>query len=129
MWLDLITKERIDSLDIRIGYGGFNRYRKEIAKSFDEDFGKFIDISYNLLYDWCQTDEDRLNDFTKNNKGLFILMTHSDCDGLLTYKECKLVYDDISNLEIKSNDLFEFHNQFINALKHCYTKRINLYFN
>lgn len=131
MGLDLITKERNEPIHIRIGYVSFNFYRIEVGRAFSKEFGIFLDKTYNIIHEWTQEDEHKLIELTENKSGLLLFISHSDCDGLLTYKECKQVYDDIRDLVVDTEDsrFREFHKIFTEALKHCYKKRINLYFN
>ena len=131
MGLDLITKERKEPIHIQIGYIGFAFYRKEVGRAFNKDFGVFLDKVYQPLNRWTQEDEDELLKHTKNSKGLLLLINHSDCDGLLNYNECKQIYDDIKDLVVDTEEsrFRIFHTKFVDALKRCYKKRINLYFN
>lgn len=67
---------------------------------------------------------------------LDLFLFHSDCDGKLSPKECRAIYKSIENLSIpmvvhnyhvldKPYNLLE---RWKTMLKHCATRRVNLYF-
>jgi len=119
------------------GYITHNVFMRSLAEVYNEEFGK--------LYDkWCDsaliesrklTDEEikRWNEIC--NDDLDILLLHSDCDGKLTPKECRKVYEVIKNFEInmpghnygdmKPYNLLE---KWKDMLRYCYIHRVNMYF-
>ena len=70
-------------------YSAFNRFRQAISKVTGGSFPPHKDESLDdtQIY-W---DED----FPKTNPGLKVFLMHSDCDGSLTYKECRLIANEM----------------------------------
>lgn len=66
-----------------------------------------------------------------SNNNLDIFLWHSDCDGKLTPKECKLIYNELKNIDIQdleySNE-YTMHELWLNMLKYCCKNRVNMYF-
>ena len=61
------------------------------------------------------------------NDDLDIFLWHSDCDGKLTPKECKKIYDAMKDLKVEMN-YYDMHQLWLNMLRHCYKHRVNMYF-
>ena len=51
-----------------------------------------------------------------NDEDLDKLLFHSDCDGYLTYTECKKIYEKLQkmNVEVKNKDMNEIYKNFKN---------------
>ena len=66
------------------------------------------------------------------NDDLDILLWHSDCDGRLTPQECRKIYRVLEkmNVEFEENiDYYEdFYKNFVAMLKHCYQRRVIMFF-
>ena len=69
------------------------------------------------------------------NDDLDIFLWHSDCDGKLTPKECKKIYDAMKDLKVEMQghnyiemNCYDMHQLWLNMLKHCYKHRVNMYF-
>ena len=67
--------------------------------------------------------------------GLGLFLFHSDCDGKLTPKECRLIYNDIKDLKMdllghNYSDMKTYNilDRWKNMFYHCYKKRVNMYF-
>ena len=121
------------SYDFDMGYGGFFNLRKNIALALDKDFGE----NYALL-SHCYTekqfeDNDRVANLIIEQKNLdedivkFLYM--SDCEGKISYKVCKKIYDLIKDVDFE-NKCFRYaaysHNdygEFKEFLKECFSKR------
>ena len=122
-----------------IGYGGFFRLRKNIALTLDQEFGELYG---QLIY--CHTpsqfeDNDRAIELLINRKHLdekykdildFLYM--SDCEGQISYKTCKQIYDLICHKNF-DDKYFRYaayaHNdyeEFKEFLKDCYSHHKNM---
>lgn len=116
------------------GYDGFTKFRIELAKSYNEEFGEL----YERWIYCCNTGEDfedsqRINELA--NEDLNLLLLHSDCDGKLNPKECKRIYSVTKDLkcdysqhnyatDVGKNQL-EVFNQ---ALLYCWKHKVNMWF-
>jgi hypothetical protein len=118
-----------DSYDC--GYITFAQFRAELAKTYNEDFG--------LLYKkwlWGEITETEIKYMNELcNDDLDIFLTHSDCDGKLTPKECRKIYDAIKNykMDMQGHNYgimkpYNMLEQWKGIFNHCYKKRVNLYF-
>lgn len=112
------------------GYMRFANYRIKIAKSFNEKLGQIYEKQFlNMDYNFTKDEIEQLNNLSNNNLDIFLW--HSDCDGKLTPKECKLIYDELKNIDIQdleySNE-YTMHELWLNMLKYCYKNRVNMYF-
>ena len=82
------------------GYSGFTHFRVAVAKAYNKEFGKLYED-----WVWCsmthnefpKEDSDRINELA--NSDLNLLLLHSDCDGKLTPKECKRIYNVTKDLK------------------------------
>ena len=118
------------------GYGGFTHFRIAVAKAYNEEFGKLYED-----WVWCsmthnefpKEDSDRINELA--NSDLNLLLLHSDCDGKLTPKECKRIYNVTKDLKcdypqcdyITNTDKNQLE-VFNRALLHCWKRRVNMWF-
>jgi hypothetical protein len=92
--------------------GGFNRFRTKIAKSIGIDLKQMRGFGGIIEWDY--------------NHSLTPFLDHSDCDGILTVKEMKIVYPALSDaiLKIRDNSTdydYDFINgmQLVFMMKHC----------
>lgn len=123
-----------DSYDC--GYITFGAFRIALAKAYNEEFG-------NLYEKWHQgaifggpltkSELKRANELSSD--GLNIFLTHSDCEGKFTPKECKKVYDAIKDIKMDMQGHnygimkpYNMLDQWKGIFKHCYKRRVNLYF-
>lgn len=122
------------------GYFSFFNFRKQLAKTFDENLG--------FLYEkWINEGltEEECNQFTEIcPDGLGIFLTHSDCDGKLSPKECRMIYDDIKDLKMDlqghnygliklpdgkmTMETYNMLERWKYMLQYCYKRRVNMYF-
>lgn len=106
------------------GYITFGVYRKKVAKAYNDRIGE--------LYAKIYIEDDLTNEEIKEwnelcNNDLDMFLWHSDCDGKFTPKECKKIYNILKDLNIEMN-YYDMHKLWLNMFKHCYQKRVNMYF-
>jgi len=131
MGLDVSIKGLSYEETYHSGYFRFNNYRKEIATAYNKRLGELYqktfkeDLAIDEIKEWN----------TLCNDDLDIFLWHSDCDGKLTPKECKKIYDVMKNLKIEMQghnyiemNFYNMHELWLNMLKHCYKRRVNMYF-
>lgn len=105
------------------GYTTFNLYRKDVASAYNERLGELYKKTFK---DELQPEEIKeWNNLC--NDDLDIFLWHSDCDGKLTPKECKKIYDAMKDLKVEMN-YYDMHQLWLNMLRHCYKHRVNMYF-
>lgn len=131
MGLDISVKglERKDTY--HCGYIKFNLYRKKVASAYNERLGELYKKTFK---DELQPEEIKeWNNLC--NDDLDIFLWHSDCDGKLTPKECKKIYDAMKDLKVEMQghnyiemNYYDMHQLWLNMLKHCYKHRVNMYF-
>ena len=98
-------------------YIGFNRFREILAKEINVDLKSMQ--GFNGQNSW---------DTVKDN--IKPLLDHSDCDGELTVKECKMVAPRLKQLIKKwpeSYDKIQAH-KLINDMLNCVEKKVPLTF-
>lgn len=131
MGLDISIKglERKDTY--HGGYIKFNVYRKEVANAYNERLGKLYEKTFKE--DLQPEEIEEWN--TLCNDDLDIFLWHSDCDGKLTPKECKKIYDVMKVLKVEMQghnyiemNCYDMHQLWLNMLKHCYKHRVNMFF-
>lgn len=87
-----------------MGYGAFFSLRKNIALAYDKKFGEhYATLAY------CHTVEqyeahDRISqlfvdDFDPDDAGIIDFLYQSDCEGSISYKTCKKIYDLIKDVD------------------------------
>lgn len=131
MGLDIYAKGLKYEDSYHCGYIKFGMYRKAVAKAYNERIGELYEKTYK---------DDLTNEEIKEwnklcNDDLDIFLWHSDCDGKLTPKECKKVFNAMKDLKIdmqgnnyiKMNN-YTMHEQWLKMLEHCYKRRVNMYF-
>ena len=117
------------------GYITFNNYRLAVAKAYNEEFGfiyekPFLNI---FMQEYSEEDIKRWNELCNDDLDLFL--NHSDCEGKLTWKECGKIYNAMKDLDVKMSGhnygtmkTYDMHQLFLNMFKHCYKRRVNMYF-
>jgi len=74
-------------------YSSFNRFRQIIAKAMGGSYPPHEDRRFpDDLFYWGDAYS------AESHPGLYIFLTHSDCDGEISAKGCKLVADDLEKL-------------------------------
>lgn len=112
------------------GYMRFANYRIEVAKVFNKTLGEIYEKPYlTPNYEFTDDEIEQWNNLC--NDDLDIFLWHSDCDGKLTPKECKKIYDELKKIKVK--DLFysnkwTMHQLWLNMFKYCCKHRVNMYF-
>lgn len=120
-----------------MGYGGFYHLRKNIALAYDKDFGKHY---ANLIY--CHTlkefeKHDRISekiinrlDPEEKDSDIFDFLYASDCEGKISYKTCKKIYDLIKDIDFGDKSFIysslsdgKDYEYFKSFLKECYTHK------
>ena len=106
-------------------------YRKKVASAYNERLGELYKKTFK---DELQPEEIKeWNNLCNNDLDIFLW--HSDCDGKLTPKECKKIYDAMKDLKVEMQghnyiemNYYDMHQLWLNMLKHCYKHRVNMYF-
>lgn len=117
------------------GYGGFHNLQRNIAKAFDEEFG---DHYATLMSCWNQEalkafDEKAnriLSDerFTADDDDILDFLFASDCDGVVSHRTCKKIYELIKDIDF-GNKIFTYaaysdgkdYEKFKEFLLECYS--------
>ena len=116
---------------LHIGYGGFSIVRKYIALAYSKKHGEmYSEMLKNIRKPLPEDFDEKWNEGC--NDDLDILLWHSDCDGRLTPQECRKIYRILEkmNVEFEENiDYYEdFYKNFVAMLKHCYQRRVIMFF-
>lgn len=113
------------------GYIRFNVYRKEVANAYNERLGELYEKTFKE--DLQPEEIEEWN--TLCNDDLDIFLWHSDCDGKLTPKECKKIYDVMKGLKVEMQghnyiemNCYDMHQLWLNMFKHCYKHKVNMWF-
>ena len=136
----VITAKGFNETIYDSGYMGFTHFRVAVAKAYNQEFGelyekwiKAVSFGISRLYKMSKEEMERLNELANND--LDLLLLHSDCDGKLTPKECKKIYEVTKNLKCdypQCNYITDTgKNQlevFNRALLHCWKRRVNMWF-
>lgn len=100
-------------------YNGFMLLRKNIAKAWDEEFGKHYEtLSRCLLFrDYEAFDRKTENILSKerfkaggaksNDEDIVEFLFAIDCGGEISYKTCKKIYDIIKDIDF-GNEIFTY---------------------
>lgn len=131
MGLDVSVKGLSDEETYHCGYITFNIYRKKVASAYNERIGELYEKTFNEnltaeeINEWNQLCSDDLD----------IFLWHSDCEGKFTPKECKKIYDVMKDLKVDMQghnyiemNKYNMHELWLNMFKHCYKRRVNMYF-
>lgn len=133
----VITAKGFEEDIYNSGYGGFTRFRIAVAKAYNQEFGelyeRFVEHCISFGNKMTKAEIKRMDKLRNDN--LDILLTHSDCDGKLTPKECKAIYEVTKNLKCdypQCNYITDTgKNQlevFNRALLHCWKRRVCMWF-
>lgn len=132
MGLDLRAKG-YEGEEFSIGYIGFGWIRRCIANSYNEEFGKLYEKPYiNFGFrEYTQAEVDRWNEICDDD--LDILLNHSDCDGKLTWQECKKIIKALNKIDFKypdewRQDYKEKYYILKDMIRYCAENRRTLYF-
>lgn len=123
------------------GYITFHNFRLQLAKAYNEELG----VLYEKWFSREGLTEKECERFDEIcPKGLDLFLSHSDCDGKFTPKECKMVYDCIKDLKMdlqghnygivrfpngtKGMETYNMLERWQYMFKHCYQRRVNMYF-
>lgn len=140
MGLTIFNKVKDCNIELSGGYGMLLDIRREVANLYDREFGKH----YEILGSRFMTEEDYkkwnttanliLNDerFKDEDEDLLDFLFAPDCDGKISYKTCKKVYDLLlkSKATCPLRYAFYSHNDWDDLRKLlliCYKHRANLY--
>lgn len=118
------------------GYIGFTNFRIAVAKAYNKEFGELYEkFVKSAVYFGGLSEKETKRINSLSNKSLDILLLHSDCDGKLTPKECRLIYNITKDLKVdypQSNyNTLTGYNQleiFNEALLHCIKHRVIMRF-
>lgn len=119
------------TVDFHLSYSSFGVFRQRIAYLYDIRLGDIYTKSYSLyLYSLSFDEEEYIENIYEKEKGLYYLLNHSDCDGLLTYNACKHVLRTLNKLDISTLE-DEWYSSFMDLKKvlgYCIKNRKRLYF-
>ena len=124
-----------------MGGGGFFNLRKNIALAFDKEFGEHYEtlIYRNSKEDFKAFDEKAnkiLSDsrFKDEDSDVLDFLFACDCEGKISYKTCKKIYELIKDIDFgekiftyahySKGDDYEMFKKF---LKECYSHRRKMY--
>lgn len=134
-----ITSNYKGAIDLSGGYFMMHSIRKRVAIAMDKEFGEHYETLIR-----CYKDEDfkefnkKANQMIKekklhvDHKDLLDFLFAPDCDGKISHKTCKKIYDLIKDIEepklclryaIDSDNDWE---DFKTLLRECYSHRANM---
>lgn len=119
--------------DFYCGYGGFMSLRTNIALAFDKEFGECyahltpLNEAQVITKANAILSQDRFSD---EDKDIIDFLFASDCDGEISYKTCKKIYDLIKDIDF-GNEIFTYgahsdgkdYEYFKEFLLECYSHR------
>lgn len=130
-----ITGNYKNSISLDGGYGMLKTIREEVAKAWDKEFGKhYATLKYCNDYEEFDKRANQIlknERFKKEDKDILDFLYACYCDGQISYKTCKKIYELIKDTNCKyclryvaySNNDWE---DFKQLLKECYSHRSNL---
>lgn len=132
MGLDVYAKGLDYENSYHCGYITFNIYRKKLAKAFNPRLGELYEKT--ILGD--KLTEKEIKEWNNLcNDDLDLFLWHSDCDGKFTPTECKKIYNIAKSLKVEMEchnyitmNTYNMHEQWLNIFKHCFKRRVNMYF-
>ena len=129
------------SRDFNAGYGGFFNLRKNIAFAWDKELGEhYAQMMRSLLGEAEQkaynekTNKILANDrFKDEDSDILDFLYASDCEGSISHKTCKKIYDLIKNINF-GDKIFTYaaysdgkdYEHFKDFLLECYKHRRKL---
>lgn len=136
MGLDVHAKGLSVEDSYSCGYITFGVYRQAVAKAYNEEFGELYAKQYKQLFNpnpYTDEEIERWNEIC--NDDLDIFLNHSDCDGKFTPEECKKIYNAMKDLKVDMQGHnygvmkpYSMHEHWLNMFKHCYQRRVCMYF-
>lgn len=116
------------------GFGGFINLRNNIALAFDKEFGehyKTLPLCDNIK--WFNEKANRIlsdDRFKDEDADILDFLFAPDCDGSISYKTCKKIYDLIKGIDF-GNKIFTYaaysdgkdYEHFKDFLLECYKHR------
>lgn len=117
--------------DFYIGYIGYGLLMRSIASSYNAEFGEIFAKQYAYPFkEYTQEEIDRWNEICDDD--LDILLNHSDCDGKLTYKECRKIIKSLDKIDfngkILRNDTRLRYYELKDIIRYCAKNRKTLWF-
>lgn len=125
------------SRDFDMGAGGFFSLRTNIAKAFDAEFGEHYDtLSRIWRHEDCEAFDKKTEEILKHSRfksedaDIVEFLFMSDCDGSISHKTCKKIYDLIKDIDF-GNRIFVYaahsdgkdYEYFKEFLLECYKHR------
>ena len=131
MGLDVSVKGLDRKDTYHCGYITFGLYRKKVANAYNKRLGELYEKTY--IEDLTKEEIKEWNGIC--NDDLDIFLWHSDCEGKLTPQECRKIYNAMKDLKVEMQghnyiemNVYDMHKLWLNMFKHCYQKRVNMYF-
>lgn len=131
MGLDIKIKGMSYEETYHCGYITFRSYRCAVAKAWNQEFGKIYEKQFTKKI--SNEDIKRWNELC--NDDLDIFLNHSDCDGKLTWQECRAIYKVMKDLDVKMQghnygtmNYYDMHTLWLNMLKYCWKNRVTMRF-
>jgi len=135
MGLTIYAKGLSEEETYDCGYLTFFQFRKRLAYTYHQEIGEMYEKMTQIWGDNELTKEEieRWNEIC--NDALDNFLFHSDCDGKLTWKECREIYKAIEPLKMEmighNYGVMKEYNMlehWKNMFKHCWKRRVNMYF-
>ena len=122
------------------GMGGFRNLRVNIAKAWDKEFGEHYET---LIRCHCKKEYEAFNEkanrilsndrFRQEDEDIIDFLFACDCDGSISYKTCKKIYDIIKDIDF-SGEIFTYsaysdgndYEYFKEFLLDCYKRRAKM---
>ncbi len=107
----------------------------KVAEAYNKEFGKLYEKPYKdfSFKNYTEDEIKRWNEICDDDLDIFL--NHSDCDGKFTPQECKKIYDAMKDLNVEMEghnygDMkpYSMHQRWLDMFKHCYQRRVNMYF-
>lgn len=131
MGLDVSVKGLDRKDTYHCGYITFGLYRKKVANAYNKRLGELYEKTY--IEDLTKEEIKEWNGIC--NDDLDIFLWHSDCEGKFTPQECRKIYNAMKDLKVEMQghnyiemNVYDMHKLWLNMFKHCYQKRVNMYF-
>ena len=139
MGLTIRSKIKNCNIELDGGYGMLLTIREEVAKLYDKEFGEHYEtLSKCFLKEHFDEFNKKANEilrddrFKDEDEDIVDFLFQSDCDGKISYKTCKKVYDILQ--ESTNNCCLRYTAYSKNdwedlkeLLLQCYKHRANLY--
>lgn len=123
------------------GYGGYFYFRIEVAKAFDIEYGNIIEEWMKSMKPLTQEMCDKLEEIitkkglVEQEEGIWCFISHSDCDGKFSPKECRKIYYaikdlkcDVTSTNYEREKEYNVLERFKSMFYHCYKRRVNMYY-